>query len=325
MTEQSKAFFFEEKNQKTFASLVADLPDAHVHRRGFLKACAGVTIFGATRRAQAAPVTITTDRFSVTIQGNGPDVIFVPGLTCSRDVWNQTVAALGGKYRVHLVQIAGFAGEPARANAQGPVCADVAEGLAAYITQQNLQKPAYVGHSMGGTIGLMLAERHPAALGRLMVVDMFPALAVVMIHPGATRQEIDAAAEAIGEGMAHADSADYRKNVEPVIASEILTESARPEIVRQSIESDHRVAGHAMRELIETDLTPDLPKIVIPTTVLYAWNKADPYAAAQADTLFRTIYASLKAVKLVRIDGAAHFIFIDQPAKFDAALREFLA
>ena len=320
----SKVFFFEKK-QKTFDPAVADLPDTLMRRRGFLTFTVAAAALALTRRTEAAPATITTDRFSVIIQGVGPDVIFVPGLTCSRDVWNPTVAAFRGKYRVHLVQIAGFAGEPARANAQGPVCADVAEGLAAYIAQQNLQKPAYVGHSMGGTIGLMLAERHPAALGRLLVVDMFPALAIVMTRPGATRQEIDAAAEAIGEGMAHADAADYRKNVEPVIASEILTEAARPEIVGQSIASDHLVAGHAMRELVETDLTPDLPKITVPTTVLYAWNKADPYTAAQADTLFRTIYASLKGVKLVRIDGAAHFIFIDQPAKFDAALSEFLA
>ncbi len=319
---ESKAFFFEKKKQKTFDPAVAEPREMRVRRRGVLGMLAAAAL---TRRAQAAPATISTDRFSVTVQGSGPDVIFVPGLTCARDVWNPTVAALGGRYRVHLIQVAGFAGEPARANAQGPVCAAVAEGIASYITQQNLQKPALVGHSMGGTIGLMIAERHPAALGRLMVVDMFPALAVAMTRPGATRQEIDAAAEAIGEGMAQADAADYRKNVEPVIASEILTESARPEIVRQSIESDHLVAGHAMRELVESDLTPELPKIVIPTTVLYAWNKADPYTTTQADTLFHTIYAGLKGVKLVRIDGAAHFIFIDQPAKFDAALHEFLA
>ncbi len=309
------------------ASTAADTPDRRVTlpRRCVLKLLAVGTTLSIARRAQAAPVTVTADRFSVTIQGSGPDVIFVPGLACSRDVWNPTVAALGGRYRVHLVQVAGFAGEPARANAQGLVCAGVADGLAAYIAQQNLNKPALVGHSLGGTIGLMLVERHPAALGRLMVVDMFPALAVVMTRPGASRGEIEAAAKAIGEGMEHADAAAYRQTVEPVVANEILTEAARPAIVRQSVESDHRVAGHAMRELVETDLTADLPKIVVPTTVLYAWNKADPYTAAQADTLFRTIYASLKGVKLVRIDGTAHFIFIDQPAKFAAALAGFLA
>ena len=273
----------------------------------------------------ATAASITADRFSVVVQGSGPDVIFVPGITCSRDVWAQAVASLGGKYRVHLVQIAGFAGEPARGNAQGLVCAGVADGLAAYIAQQGLHKPAFVGHSMGGTIGLMLAERHPDALGRLMVVDMFPALAVVMTRPGASRAEIEATADGIGGAMEHADPAGYRQNLEPSLRSMILTASARPEIERQAMTSDHAVAGRAMRELIATDLTPDLPKITVPTTVLYAWNRTDPYSAAQSDALMRGVYATLKGVTLRRIDDSAHFIFIDQPAAFDAALKVFLA
>ena len=294
-----------------------------MQRRLVLKFLAASVGVATTSRALAA--SITADRFSVTVQGSGPDVIFVPGLTCSRDVWAPAVASLGGKYRVHLVQVAGFAGEPTRGNAQGSVCAGVAEGLAAYIAQQGLQKPALVGHSMGGTIGLMLAERHPAALGRLMVVDMFPALAVVMTRPGATRAEIEATADGVGGAMEHADAAAYRKSLDASLASMILTANARPEIEREGMASDHAVAGRAMRELIATDLTPDLSKITVPTTVLYAWNRTDPYTAAQSDVLMGGVYATLKGVRLVRIDDAAHFIFIDQPAKFAAALGTFLS
>ena len=294
-----------------------------MQRRTLLKLLAATSVFAVSRNAQAT--TITADRFSVTVQGTGPEIIFVPGLTCSRDVWAPAVVSLNNKYRVHLVQVAGFAGEPTRGNAQGLICAGVADGLAAYIARQGLQKPALVGHSMGGTIGLMLAERHPAALGRLMVVDMFPALAVVMTRPGATRAEIEATADGVGNAMAHADAAAYRKSLDTSLASMILTEQARPEIEHEGMTSDHNVSGRAMRELIATDLTPDLAKITVPTTVLYAWNKSDPYTAAQSDALMHGVYATLKGVKLVRIDDAAHFIFIDQPAKFDAALGAFLA
>ncbi len=292
-------------------------------RRAFLTLAAAAALAATTRRTAAQ--TVAMDRFSVTVQGAGPDVIFVPGLTCSRDVWNPAVASLGGKYRVHLVQIAGFAGEPTGANAQGPVCAGTAEGLAAYITRQNLQKPALVGHSMGGTIGLMLAERHPAALGRLMVVDELPNPAIVMAPPGAQRAQIEAIANAIGGGMEHADAAAYRRELTPTLNGMIMTASARPEIEREAMISDHGVAGRAMRELIETDLTPDLPKITVPTTILYAWNKDEPYSAAQVDALMHSVYAPLRGARLIRIDDSAHFIFIDQPAKFDAALRDFLA
>ena len=39
------------------------------------------------------------------------------------------------------------------------VAAPVAEDLARYIAEQHLDKPVVIGHSMGGTIGMMLAAR----------------------------------------------------------------------------------------------------------------------------------------------------------------------
>ena len=292
----------------------------HIERRILL---AGLGAAALAPAARAAPPVIT-DRFSVVVQGAGPDVILVPGLACSREVWAGVVAGLGGHYRVHLVQVAGFGGEPARGNAQGEVCAGVAEGLAAYITVQGLHRPALIGHSMGGTIGLMLAARHPDALGRLMVVDMFPALAAVMTRPGASPQEIRATADAVGGNMEHADAAQFKTSLDQSLASMILTASARPAVEQQGIASDHGVAGRSMREIILADLTPELARITVPVTVVHAWNKSDPYTAAQSDQLYASVYAKLKGVKLVRIDDSAHFIFLDQPAKFQAAVTSFL-
>src|SRR3712207_165153 len=83
-------------------------------------------------------------RFSVTVEGKGPDVIFIPGLTSSRAVWDGAVAGLGGKYRVHRIQIAGFAGDPAGPNAEGELLPALVEALNAYIADRKLQRPAVV-------------------------------------------------------------------------------------------------------------------------------------------------------------------------------------
>src|SRR5688572_13481696 len=115
-----------------------------------------------------------SDRISVAVRGSGPDIILIPGLASHRDVWEEVAAKLAGKYRLHLVQVRGFAGLPARANATGPVSKPAAEELARYIRERGLQRPAVIGHSMGGTIGLMLAATHPTLVGRLMVEDMPP-------------------------------------------------------------------------------------------------------------------------------------------------------
>ena len=55
--------------------------------------------------------TFTPSRFTVEVRGQGPDVIFIPGLGSSRDVWTAQADALSATHRSHLVQINGFAGQ----------------------------------------------------------------------------------------------------------------------------------------------------------------------------------------------------------------------
>src|SRR4029077_14262426 len=82
-------------------------------------------------------ITAAPTRFSVVIQGvapgKGPDVILIPGLSSSRDVYSAEAKLLTATYRLHLIQIAGFAGDPAGPNATGPILAPVVEQLHQYI------------------------------------------------------------------------------------------------------------------------------------------------------------------------------------------------
>ncbi len=123
--------------------------------------------------APAAAAPFKPIRISVAVRGSGPDVVLIPGLSASRGIWNGTVAAVPG-YRYHLVQVAGFAGTPAAGNAAGKVAAPVADEIARYIAASRLDRPAIVGHSMGGSIAMMIGARHPELAGRVMVVDMLP-------------------------------------------------------------------------------------------------------------------------------------------------------
>ena len=61
-----------------------------------------------------------SDRITVTVRGRGPDVVLIPGLASSSAVWDATAKRLEGHYRLHIVQVDGFAGSPPKANAQGP-------------------------------------------------------------------------------------------------------------------------------------------------------------------------------------------------------------
>lgn len=106
-------------------------------------------------------------------------------------IWSSTVAGVTG-YRYHIVQLSGFGSQPAGANKEGEVVAPVAEEISRYISETGLQKPAVVGHSLGGTLGMMIAARHPDAVSRLMVVDMVPYLGPLFAGPGASPDAVKA-------------------------------------------------------------------------------------------------------------------------------------
>jgi pimeloyl-ACP methyl ester carboxylesterase len=130
--------------------------------------------FAAPTQAAPPAAAQSAPRFSVTVEGAGPDVIFIPGLMSSRAVWDDAVGSLGSRYRVHRLQIGGFAGEPAGGNGEGRLLAGVVEALHAYIAKQGLHRPRLVGHSLGGLLELMLAQAYPDDVGPMLIVEALP-------------------------------------------------------------------------------------------------------------------------------------------------------
>ncbi len=266
-------------------------------------------------------------RFHVRIDGpEHPvgDVILVPGLTSSPDVWDGLTEALKDRYRIHRVHVQGFAGAPAEDNAEGPVSAPVAEDLARYIAEQGLEKPAVIGHSMGGTIAMMLAARHPDSVGKLMVVDMVPFMGAMFGAPGATPESVAPVAEQIYAGMANGPREAYNAQARASINGMINTESLRAGPIHDMETSDQQVAASAFRELIVTDLRPELGRITVPTTVLYVKFNDPRMTPEITDGIYRASFANLTGAELKRIDDSAHFIMLDQPALFAAEVNAFL-
>jgi pimeloyl-ACP methyl ester carboxylesterase len=266
-----------------------------------------------------------SDRLHVRVEGRGPDVIFIPGLTSSPEIWQGAVDHLGGRYRVHRVHVNGFAGAQAGANATGPVAAPVAEEIARYIREQGLNKPAVVGHSMGGTIGMMLAARHPDLVGKLMVVDMIPFMGAMFGAPGATAESVTPVADQVYAGMANSSRATYDEQATASINGMINTEARRAEALEHMRESDQKVAASAFRELIVTDLRPELSRITAPVEVLYVKFNDARMTPEITDGIYRMSFATLPSAQLKRIDDSAHFIMWDQPDRFNAELDAFLA
>ena len=288
-------------------------------------------VFGQTAAPLAAKpagqtITAAPTRFSVVIQGvapgKGPDVILIPGLSSSRDVYAAEAKLLTANYSLHLVQIAGFAGDPAGPNASGPILVPVVEQLHQYIATNHLQPVPVIGHSMGGLLALMLAQAHPEDVSRLLVVDTLPYYGLYF-NPDATVDMVRPQAQVMHDQLIQMPADQFAAS-QPLFTSRLIKD---PEGARQvsasSIASDRTVFANAMLEDLETDIRPELPGIKTPATLLYPYETAQgPVDAVTA--LYTKAYAAMPNIHLIRIDDSRHFIMYDQPAAFDKAVQAFL-
>ena len=259
-------------------------------------------------------------RISVEVVGHGPDLILVPGLASSRETWRATAERLRGRYRLHLVQVAGFAGEPSRDNASGEVLIPTAEAIDAYIVAQKLSPAILIGHSLGGTMALYLAIHHPDHLKKVMVVDALPYYGVLMAGPTATVQSVAPMANAI-RNSAGGPPRDNTKVVEAMVSSP--ADKAR--VVGWSKASDSSVVVRALADDLTLDMRPDLASIRTPITMLYPDEVPAGAPKGSMDGFYHAAFAPAGTVSLVRIDDSRHFIMLDQPAAFAAQLDSFLA
>ncbi|HEY0446881.1 MAG TPA: alpha/beta hydrolase [Allosphingosinicella sp.] len=293
-------------------------------RREFLLSAALLAAGCAAPLGRAEP-SFQSDRISVVSEGSGADVVLIPGLGSSREVWRETVAAVPG-YRYHLVQLNGFAGHPLAGNSDGPVAAPAAAEIARYIREARLDRPALIGHSMGGTMAMMVAARNPALVSKLMVVDMVPFLGGLFGPPGTTAQSIRPTADGLRAMLAAPQPAEQRrKRIEESIATMIKTQARREAAIGHSLASDQGLGARAMHELITTDLRPELGAIRVPMTVLYVRAPNAPIGEEQMDAYYRASYAGAPQARLKRMPDSYHFIMWDAPAAFAAEVRSFLA
>jgi pimeloyl-ACP methyl ester carboxylesterase len=256
-------------------------------------------LFGCAATVQRGDARFRSDRISVVTAGSGPDVVLIPGLSSSRDVWAQTVRTAPG-YRYHLVQLNGFAGHPAPHDASAPVIASAAEEVARYIREERLQRPAVVGHSMGGTIALSVGARHNL-VSKVMVVDMLPFLGVLFAPPDASPEAVQSAADVLRERALKATPDERQRTVHATIATMVLDEVHRAELIAHALASDREVAARAFHELIITDLRPELAGINVPVTVLYVRTPNVPLSEEQFDALYTVSYAPIANAFLKRI------------------------
>lgn len=264
-----------------------------------------------------------SSRLSVEVVGQGPDVILIPGFASSREVWRAEAERLKATHRVHLVQLAGFAGEP-WTHGEAPVLQPAVDEIVRYIADQRLQSPAVIGHSMGGLTALLIAQQHPEAIGRAMTVDSLPFFSA-LFGPQVTVETAGPFADQAAAGMLAAGEDAFRVSQAQGAPGLSRDPETQRLMVEWSLAGDRRAMATAISEVMTTDARPGLAGLRVPVWAPYASDANGGAPAAMADAMWAREYAGAPNIRLIRVDDSRHFIMADQPQRFAEIVDQFLA
>lgn len=282
---------------------------------------------GSAHAAPVATPAAAPQSFSVTVTGKGAPMLLIPGLTCSGDVWRETVEHYKTSYECHVVTLAGFAGQPPIAfSDQKRLLATVKNDLIAYIRTQKFVKPVIVGHSLGGFLALWIGAEAPELAGKLVIVDALPFLPGAMM-PNATLESAKPIAEQMRSMIADQPLESYKtfQRTSPALKSMITDPKNLAIAAEWGANSDPKTVGQAMYDMYQTDLRSDMARITAPALIFGTWIGYKPYATREGvEANFKAQYTLLPNHTLVITDKARHFVMWDDKEGFLSAVDNFL-
>jgi len=125
---------------------------------------------------------VTYSSFIYSVEGQGQDIVLIPGLMSDGRIWLETAEALAQKNRVHIINIAGFGRTP---SAETNTINKLQLELGDYISK--LDKPILMGHSLGGFLALSLAIENSDDIESVISVDGLPFIGPVFTHNSNTK------------------------------------------------------------------------------------------------------------------------------------------
>ena len=261
-------------------------------------------------------ITAQDNPFKVDVVGTGEPILLFPGFACTGDVWNDTVSELSKNYECHVFTFAGFGNVPA---VEKPWLPKIKEGVLAYISENELENPILIGHSLGGALALWMATES-SSYKKLIVVDALPSTGALMMPD--FKSEYMVYDSPYNKQLLEMNDADFENMAIQMAGSMTSNKSKQLQIKDWMLQVDRETYVYGYTDLLKLDLREDLSKINTPVTILAA---TEPYGLEMAKSTYDTQYKALNDYTVEFANGSSHFIMYDQPKWFIENLKNVLS
>jgi len=226
------------------------------------------------------------------VLGRGRPLIFLHGWLGSWRYWIPTMQALSAEYRTYALDLWGY-GDSAKVGARYALEAQ-ADMVGRFMEQLGILKAAFVGHGLGGAVVLRLAAKCPELADRAMGVSvpLRPADINPRLLAGPAASLID---WLLGRGPA----------VEP--------------ISREAAKADPQAVEASVRAVMAMEAHTALAGLRPPYLLVH--GEKDPLISPPGETALEGLNGNVHAIGL---EESRHFPMLDEAAKFNRLLADFL-
>jgi len=271
-------------------------------------------------------VTLHGHAFSYTDSGSGPVLLFIHGLLGSQKQWAHLVDELDEDHRLIVPDLFGH-GESAKPVGDYSLGAHAAT-LRDLLDRLGIEQVSLVGHSLGGGIAMVFSYLFPERVDRLVLVasgglgrEVSPLLRSATL-PGAEYVLPVIASGWMRDRMASAGrllgSVGLRPGRDLTEVWDGFTSLGDADTRRAFLATTRAVIDPGGQTVNAHDYLPD----ATPIPTLVVWGTKDrmipAWHAASAT-------ASMANCRVELFQGAGHFPHLDDPDRFAALVREFVA
>ncbi len=263
----------------------------------------------------------TTQLHSVE-SGEGPALLLLHGLFDSLETWSRLTPCLSGRFKLHALDLPGFGKSPLP-EAWSSSISGMVDAVIRFLDTKGIATVSLVGNSMGGSLSLAIAQRHPGRISQIVLLNPYGLPTVPIAVEGARRPVIGrilpyllrkSAIRKCAKGIF--SRAFYDK---AFMSDPLLERVVSPFISLQNRLNLFRFLRSISTEEIKA-IDRKLPELK--QSVLILWGKEDAWLSNEH---CRRLEARLLSVKLVTLPECGHLPQIEKPKEVAAALIPFLS
>jgi len=244
------------------------------------------------------------------VYGRGRPVILLHGWLGSWGLWQESMEPLGRDFRTYALDFWGF-GESGKKRETFTV-QDFVAMVDQFMEQSGIARAPLVGHSMGGTVSLMVAIRYPERVEKVVVVG----------------------SPIVGSSLSFLLKLFGKRPVAFIVHHNLWMLRLGFRILSPLYTRDPRWPDMMNRDLSQTtlesfllsitslrctDLRPELQQIKVPALGMYGDKDVvvDPRQ-------WKPMSDGISHAQIERFPESGHFIMLDEPEKFTSKLIGFL-